>query len=483
MRVAVSDITLSQGKAGFGNANKNAGDATVDFSAVLNGKVQDRQQQQTPSAGKTGGEQAAVATQACPPAVAQSAHVDLLADKLDAKLNGGVQADAAGATLSTPAAASLPATVPDTTATNQDADPALISDVAGLMALLAQTRPAAAEPSSPNGAAGDGDTVATTQAGLLTGSVAGLVAGAADAGGTPAADNVPAAPTGGTAAKDDAAAPSLATLDQGAATAQVEDTPALYLKTTPALDTPLTKSKPAPAAVTDKGREPTADATASAAQNNAALAAGTDPDSGQDFADVSPATILTLKKTSGVMFDAAATTTGAAAPVTPTLSAADAGANTTATPSSALISAQLGSDEWRQAIGQQVLMQVRNGQQNAELRLHPDNLGALQISLQMDGNNQAQIHLASGHSQVRSALEDALPQLRASLAESGIHLGQSSVGSDATPHWGGTGQDTAGGSRAATGFSIDAVPAPADSGAASTPATAGDRAVGIDTFA
>ncbi len=71
----------------------------------------------------------------------------------------------------------------------------------------------------------------------------------------------------------------------------------------------------------------------------------------------------------------------------------------------------------------------RNGQQSAELRLHPQELGALQISLKME-DNQAQLHFASAHSQVRAALEAAMPSLRHALAESGVQLGQSSVGSE-----------------------------------------------------
>jgi len=100
------------------------------------------------------------------------------------------------------------------------------------------------------------------------------------------------------------------------------------------------------------------------------------------------------------------------------------------TPLTPMLSAQLGSHEWQQALGQQIVMFSRNGQHNAELRLHPEDLGALQITLTMD-KDQAQLTLVSGHSHVRAALEAALPQLRSALAESGINLGQSQVSSDA----------------------------------------------------
>jgi len=102
---------------------------------------------------------------------------------------------------------------------------------------------------------------------------------------------------------------------------------------------------------------------------------------------------------------------------------------TSSTPSTPMLNAQLGSDEWQQALSQQVVMFSRNGLQNAELRLHPADLGAIQISLKLD-NDQAQISLVSSHSHVRAALEAAIPQLRSALAESGINLGESQVSSD-----------------------------------------------------
>lgn len=123
-----------------------------------------------------------------------------------------------------------------------------------------------------------------------------------------------------------------------------------------------------------------------------------------------------------------ATVTPSLPPVSsPVLPAAASGP--VSVPVSGHLSAQLGSQEWQQSLGQQVVMFSRNGQQNAELRLHPQELGALQISLKME-DNQAQLHFASAHSQVRAAIEAAMPSLRSALAESGIQLGQSSVGSE-----------------------------------------------------
>ena len=98
--------------------------------------------------------------------------------------------------------------------------------------------------------------------------------------------------------------------------------------------------------------------------------------------------------------------------------------------SAAVLSAPLGSNEWQQTLSQHVTLFTRQGQQNAELRLHPEELGQIQISLKIDDKNMAQLQMMSPHSHVRQALEAALPTLRTSLAESGIQLGQSNISSE-----------------------------------------------------
>lgn len=107
-----------------------------------------------------------------------------------------------------------------------------------------------------------------------------------------------------------------------------------------------------------------------------------------------------------------------------------AAAQASAPVSAAVLSAPLGSNEWQQTLSQHVTMFTRQGQQSAELRLHPEDLGQIQISLKIDDNNMAQLQMVSAHSHVRQALEAALPTLRTSLAESGIQLGQSNISSE-----------------------------------------------------
>ncbi len=89
----------------------------------------------------------------------------------------------------------------------------------------------------------------------------------------------------------------------------------------------------------------------------------------------------------------------------------------------------VGSGEWGSAIGQQMLHMNANGHHVAELSLNPSGLGPLKVTLTL-GDSQAQAIFVSAHESVRKAVEAALPQLRTTLAEQGISLGQTSVGAE-----------------------------------------------------
>lgn len=402
---------------------------------------------------------------------AEQKHQQRLADGNDSDNNDYSQtaaADPAGQDVATdPATASAH--------DNHTPDPALDSTAAqALMALLAQTQPAAL-------AAADvaADTDPDGQSSVTPGQTAGTVPeGTATAQDPAVAANSVAAQN--PAIRDNSAPAAAPVMFSGTGkyqdkTAATQTLPAGMKMAATAVDNGQTAKLHA--AVKDQGAP--ADSAVAAAVNPQLQSPS---DAGQDTAGEPSATLLGLKKTASTIFDNAATPSGAAPAATPTLSAAGTGAAATPTPASALISAQLGSDEWQQAIGQQVVMFARNGQQNAELRLHPENLGSLQISLQVDTNNQMQIHLVSGHSQVRAALEDALPHLRDALAQSGINLGQSSVGSDAMPNRGGNGQDAPSGNRGGEVFSLNAIGSRADNVIAPAPKATPGRTSGIDTF-
>lgn len=98
-------------------------------------------------------------------------------------------------------------------------------------------------------------------------------------------------------------------------------------------------------------------------------------------------------------------------------------------PAVATVSYPPDAPEWKPAISQQIVMFTRNGIHNAEIRLHPEELGSLHITLRLH-QDQAQVHIVSEHAHVRQAMEQAMPQLRTAMADSGIQLGQANVSAD-----------------------------------------------------
>lgn len=121
------------------------------------------------------------------------------------------------------------------------------------------------------------------------------------------------------------------------------------------------------------------------------------------------------------------TDTGSLASLTSSLSNSASAATTAATPTNATITTSLQSPQWPASFGQQVLQMHQRGDQQMSLRLHPQELGPLSVSLTVQ-DQQAQLQILSAHAPVRAAVEAAIPQLRQALADSGIALGEAMVG-------------------------------------------------------
>ncbi|HYQ39811.1 MAG TPA: flagellar hook-length control protein FliK [Pseudomonas sp.] len=97
-----------------------------------------------------------------------------------------------------------------------------------------------------------------------------------------------------------------------------------------------------------------------------------------------------------------------------------------------VLGAPVGSSEWQQGLGQQLVGLYHRGDKQIDLHLHPADLGPLSISLKL-ADSGAQAQFISAHPQVRAAVEQALPELRAALASQGINLGEASVGGQQQP--------------------------------------------------
>lgn len=141
------------------------------------------------------------------------------------------------------------------------------------------------------------------------------------------------------------------------------------------------------------------------------------------------------------------------------------------------IASPLGSNAWSSEFSQKISWLSNQQSQVAELHLNPPDLGPMHVVISVT-DNQATALFTSPHSEVRNAIENALPKLRESLADNGIMLGNATV-SDQTPRDSGAGNFTQ--QRAHNRMEISSAIEPAP---ISTPLIATSRHTGmLDTFA
>lgn len=108
----------------------------------------------------------------------------------------------------------------------------------------------------------------------------------------------------------------------------------------------------------------------------------------------------------------------------------------------------IGSQQWRNALSERIMVMTAQGNQVAEIQLDPPELGSLKVRLQV-GQDQVSVSFSSPHAFVRDAVEQSMPRLREMMEEQGLNLGESSVSdqSDDSPSDEQEGQQTfAGGS-------------------------------------
>ncbi len=99
-----------------------------------------------------------------------------------------------------------------------------------------------------------------------------------------------------------------------------------------------------------------------------------------------------------------------------------------ATPQQMTLQTQINNPEWGSDFSKRIQFLVKNNMQHAELRLDPPDMGKIHVRINLS-QDQASVSFASGHSNVRDAIEQAMPRLRELLNESGIQLGNTDVAS------------------------------------------------------
>ncbi len=83
--------------------------------------------------------------------------------------------------------------------------------------------------------------------------------------------------------------------------------------------------------------------------------------------------------------------------------------------------APLYSPEFAQVLGAQVSLLARDGVQQAELRLHPAEMGPISVQIKIDGK-EARVDFSAGTAATREVIERGLPELASALREQGLTL-------------------------------------------------------------
>ncbi|MBY6105221.1 flagellar hook-length control protein FliK [Ferrimonas balearica] len=92
----------------------------------------------------------------------------------------------------------------------------------------------------------------------------------------------------------------------------------------------------------------------------------------------------------------------------------------------ALLRQPVAAERLAPELRERLAVMINTDRMTAELRLDPPELGALQVRIQMNGD-QAQVQIQTQHAQARDLLEQALPRLREMLQGQGIQLADANV--------------------------------------------------------
>lgn len=86
----------------------------------------------------------------------------------------------------------------------------------------------------------------------------------------------------------------------------------------------------------------------------------------------------------------------------------------------------LRSPHFATLLGNQALWQARVGNQQAEIRLDPPELGPIEVHISQK-DSETHLHFVVGHQATREQLEQAMPRLRELFGQGGLQLGQVAV--------------------------------------------------------
>lgn len=93
------------------------------------------------------------------------------------------------------------------------------------------------------------------------------------------------------------------------------------------------------------------------------------------------------------------------------------------------VTANVGSPNWGQEVGQKIIWMASGGEQSASITINPPDLGPMQVVIHVH-ESLIDATFSSMQPEVRHALESALPKLKEMFAEAGMSLNSASVNSE-----------------------------------------------------
>lgn len=98
-------------------------------------------------------------------------------------------------------------------------------------------------------------------------------------------------------------------------------------------------------------------------------------------------------------------------------------------PRSMSLDVPLGDQDWGRQFSERVGWVIHARVPNAQLRLNPEHLGPIEMSIEVDDQN-ARVQFVAAHALTRDAIEQSLPRLREMLEQQGLNLQQADVGAE-----------------------------------------------------
>lgn len=94
-----------------------------------------------------------------------------------------------------------------------------------------------------------------------------------------------------------------------------------------------------------------------------------------------------------------------------------------------VIPAEISNPEWSTQFSEHIMFLGQQGIKSAVIKLHPEELGPLEISIKVV-NNSASINISSHNQEVRQMIDQSLPKLQEMMAEQGLNLSDVNIDSN-----------------------------------------------------